>query len=399
MKDLGSGDVWTLNSNVIPDNEDYYTFFGFGYVKTFHASLGLIQENEVFVPKETSVKVNIIRLKNTLADKRKLKIVYYVRPVLGEDELKTNGFIEVKANKDKNFVFAENLYGEGIVKNMYVSSSEKILSFTGNNLSFVGRKNDLSSPNGVYGARLSQEDGLGNPSCVAIEIQVELEAFEEKQVVLCLGEAESEEEAYSVLEKVQNVNRAREELRQTRDYWSSILRRLQVKTGDAEIDFMLNGWALYQTIVCRLYARSAYYQSGGAFGFRDQLQDSLACKFVAPEILKEQILKHSKHQFEEGDVEHWWHEETKRGIRTRFSDDLLWLVYATCEYIEFTSDYSLLDIQTPYISGNLLSLGEDEKYDIHEQSDLCESIYMHCIRAIEKSLDFGENGLPKIGSR
>lgn len=137
MKDLGSGDVWTLNSNVIPDDEDYYTFFGFGYVKTFHASLGLIQELEVFVPKEDTFKVNIIRLKNTLSDKRKLKLVYYLRPVLGEDELKSNGFIEVLLNKDKNFAKAINRYGEGIAKNMYISSSEKILSFTGNNLSFV----------------------------------------------------------------------------------------------------------------------------------------------------------------------------------------------------------------------------------------------------------------------
>lgn len=243
------------------------------------------------------------------------------------------------------------------------------------------------------------ENGLGAPSCVAIEIETEIDAFSEKQIVLTLGDVESDEELSSSLEKFQDVNKAEDELRLTRDYWSSILRRCQVRTGDSKIDFMLNGWALYQTIVCRLYSRSAYYQSGGAFGFRDQLQDSLACKFVSPEILKEQILKHSKHQFEEGDVEHWWHEETKRGIRTRFSDDLLWLVYSVCEYIEFTGDFSLLDIETPYISGNLLSSGEDEKYDIHEQSELSESIYMHCIRAIEKSLDFGENGLPKIGSR
>lgn len=156
---------------------------------------------------------------------------------------------------------------------------------------------------------------------------------------------------------------------------------------------------MYQTIVCRMYARSAYYQSGGAFGFRDQLQDSLASKYISEDMLKKQLIKHSKHQFEEGDVEHWWHDETKRGIRTRFSDDLLWLVYSVCEYIEFTGDFSILDLETPYIVGNSLGIGEDERYDIHEEGELKESIYKHCIRAIEKSLDFGENGLPKIGSR
>ena len=156
---------------------------------------------------------------------------------------------------------------------------------------------------------------------------------------------------------------------------------------------------MYQTIVCRLYSRSAYYQSGGAFGFRDQLQDSLSCKFVSPEILKNQIIKHSKHQFEEGEVEHWWHEETKRGIRTKFSDDLLWLVYSVCEYIEFTGDLSILDIETNYLVGSPLSIGEDERYDLYEPGELKESIYKHCIRAIEKSLNFGDNGIPKIGSR
>lgn len=213
-----------------------------------------------------------------------------------------------------------------------------------------------------------------------------------------LGEEDEKQDIYTVLEKFKTEEEVSRNLRETRDYWNSLLRKVQVRTGDDVIDFMLNGWTMYQTIVCRLYARSAYYQSGGAFGFRDQLQDSLACKYISEDILKNQIIKHSKHQFEEGDVEHWWHDDTKRGIRTRFSDDLLWLVYSVCEYIEFTGDFSLLDEETPYILGNLLEIGEDEKYDIHEESKIKESIYKHCIKAIEKSLNFGENGLPKIGS-
>lgn len=169
-----------------------------------------------------------------------------------------------------------------------------------------------------------------------------------------LGEEEEQEKIYAVLEKFNTEEAVSRNLRETRDYWNSLLRKVQVRTGDDTLDFMLNGWTMYQTIVCRLYARSAYYQSGGAFGFRDQLQDSLSCKYISEEILKNQIIKHSKHQFEEGDVEHWWHDETKRGIRTRFSDDLLWLVYSVCEYIEFTGDFSILDEETPYAVGNLL---------------------------------------------
>ena len=155
---------------------------------------------------------------------------------------------------------------------------------------------------------------------------------------------------------------------------------------------------MYQTIESRLLGRSGYYQSGGAYGFRDQLQDTLGLKYINPQILKNQIIKHSKHQFKEGDVEHWWHDENKRGIRTRFSDDLLWLPYSVLEYIDFTDDYTILDIETPFLKGAILETKQDEKYDLYLPSEEKGNIYEHCIRAIEKSLNFGEHGLPKIGS-
>ena len=164
------------------------------------------------------------------------------------------------------------------------------------------------------------------------------------------------------------------------------------------MNIMLNGWTVYQTIESRLLGRSGYYQSGGAYGFRDQLQDTLGLKYIHPEFLKHQIIKHAKHQFVEGDVEHWWHEETGRGIRTRFSDDLLWLVYVTLEYINHTGDTSILEIEIPYLQGELLKEGEDEKYDKYQVTSFKEPLYEHCKKAIEKSLNFGENGLPKIGS-
>jgi cellobiose phosphorylase len=171
-----------------------------------------------------------------------------------------------------------------------------------------------------------------------------------------------------------------------------------VETPLESMNIILNGWCQYQTISSRLLARSGFYQSGGAFGFRDQLQDTLGLKYIEPEFLKNQIIKHSQNQFIEGDVLHWWHDETKRGIRTRFSDDLLWLVYATIEYIDFTGDNSILDIETFYLKGEPLREGEDERYDLFEKSQIKQCIYDHCIKVIEKSLDFGEHGLPKIGS-
>ena len=176
------------------------------------------------------------------------------------------------------------------------------------------------------------------------------------------------------------------------------MEKLQVYTPIESINIILNGWAIYQTISSRLLAKTGYYQSGGAYGFRDQLQDTISLKYISPEILKNQIIKHSKHQFIEGDVEHWWHEETQRGIRTRFSDDLLWLVYLTLEYIEFTGDKSILEIETPFLQGEKLPDGVDEKYDRYVESKEQGTIYEHCEKTIEKSLRFGENGLPLIGS-
>ena len=198
--------------------------------------------------------------------------------------------------------------------------------------------------------------------------------------------------------KYSKISNAKEELNRVKRYWYELLTRVQVKTPLESMNILLNGWAIYQTIVSRLWARTGYYQSGGAVGFRDQLQDTLGVKYIDAELMKNQILTQAKHQFIEGDVEHWWHEETNRGIRTRFSDDLLWLCYVTSEYIEYTGDKSLLDIEIPYLQGELLEDGVDERYDLYLESKEKGSLYEHCIKAIEKSLNFGENGLPKIGS-
>ena len=264
LRDLKYGKAWTLNSNVMQDDEDYYVIMGLGYVKTYHASLGLIQEDEIFVPKNDSIKINMIRFKNTLSEKRKIKLVYYIKPVLGEDETKTSGYINLKFDRENNVLISKNIYGDGISKNVYVSSSEKIKSYTGNNLSFEGEES-LKNPDGIYKAGLSMENGLGVPSCIAIEIEVELDSYEDKKIILMLGEEDTEEEVINTLEKYNAEEKVVNANREMREYWNNILRKVQVRTGRQEIDFMLNGWAMYQTIVCRIFARSGYYQSGGAF--------------------------------------------------------------------------------------------------------------------------------------
>ena len=233
---------------------------------------------------------------------------------------------------------------------------------------------------------------------MAYEIEIELESFSNKEISFILGADENLIDCKNVSYKYSKINNCKQELLKVKNKWKEILGRLQVYTPIESTNILLNGWVAYQTIVSRLIGRSGYYQSGGAFGFRDQLQDTLGLKYLDANIMKNQIIKHSKHQFIEGDVEHWWHEETGRGIRTRFSDDLLWLVFVTIEYINFTGDKSILEIETPFLKGEILQEGEDEKYDKYQETSFKESLYEHCKKAIERSLNFGENGLPKIGS-
>ena len=398
LKDMQTKKVWSLGLNPMPDSKNYNVIYGFGYTKYIHKSDGLEQELEIFVPKEDGIKVQILKLKNTTLNRKKIKIVYYMKAVLGEDEIKTNDYINLKYDANNNIICAQNLYNSEFPNDViYVSNSEKIKSYTGNKNFFIGEGN-LSNPESLKRTSLNNENSLGKNPCIAYEIEVEIESLSEKEIIFTLGAEETIIDSKNVAYKYSKIQNCKQELEKVKNYWKEELGKVQVKTPLESLNIMLNGWVIYQTLESRLIGKTGFYQSGGAYGFRDQLQDTLALKYINPEILKKQIIKHSKHQFIEGDVEHWWHDETQRGIRTKFSDDLLWLVYLTCEYIEFTGDYSILDEQTPYLTGKLLEENEDERYDRYVQSEKIESIFEHCKKAIEKSLNFGENGLPKIGT-
>ncbi len=392
------GKTWSLGLNPMPDNRNYNIIYGFGYSKYIHKSSGVEQELEVFVPNEDSCKISILNLKNTTPNRKKFKLYYYIKPVIGEDEIKTSKYIETKLDKNNNIVYSKNLYKrEEEDYLIYISSSEEIKSFTGDKTSFLGL-GGLANPDGIKKGKLNNDLGLGKESCMAYEIEIELESFSNKEISFILGAYENLIDCKNVSYKYSKINNCKQELLKVKNKWKEILGRLQIYTPIESTNILLNGWIAYQTIMSRLIGRSGYYQSGGAFGFRDQLQDTLGLKYLDANIMKNQIIKHSKHQFIEGDVEHWWHEETGRGIRTRFSDDLLWLVFVTIEYINFTGDKSILEIETPFLKGEELQQGIDEKYDKYQETEEKFSIYEHCIRAIEKSLNFGENGLPKIGS-
>ena len=378
------------------------------------------------MPADENAKINILRLKNNAPKKKKIKIVYYAKPVLGEDEIKSDSYIKLQYEENSNVLLAKNLYDVDEEKDsIYISSSEKIKSFTGNKKSFLG-KGGVSNPDGMHHMRLDNDNGIGKKSCMAIELEVEIESFSDKKISIVLGADENLMSAKDTAYKYSKVQNCNMELEKIKAKWNDLLGRIQVNTPYESLNIMLNGWVMYQTIASRLFGRSGFYQSGGAFGFRDQLQDAYGTKFLNSGILYNQIIRHSKHQFLEGDVEHWWHEENNRGIRTKFSDDLLWLPYMVIQYISHTGDYAILDVKTPYLNGAELTEKEKEKYDLYLPSEIEETIYEHCKRAISRACsfgakredidgdankdanvsadeanavycNFGENGLPKIG--
>ena len=395
LKDKNNEKTWTLNTSIQPNDNYYYIKHGFGYTTFENSCDNLIQTVDVFVPNEQNVKVMNFRIKNIINETRKIKVLAYFKPVLGEDEYLTNG--SIKVSKKANVILAQNLFAEENFKDkiMYVTSSEPILSFTGDKSNFFGR-GDFSDPDALYKS-LDNTSGLGKNSCIGIEIELEIGKLEDKKFTILIGEEDKIEKVCEIADLYQMQENVEKSLIETRGKWNNIVNVVNVKTPSESINLMMNGWLVYQTITSRIFARSGYYQSGGAFGFRDQLQDCFGLKFVDSSFLYEQIINCSRHQFIEGDVLHWWHTETKKGIRTRFSDDLLWLVYGVLEYVEFTNKEEIFDEQTHYIKGDLLKENEFEKYDIFYESDVCESIFDHCVRAIEKVISKGIDPFPKIG--
>ena len=311
LEDMENQKVWSLGQNPIPDSNDYYITYGFGYANYMHKSNGLIQNASIFVPCKDSAKVHLIRLENIEPRKRKIKLVYYIKPVLGEDETISNTYLNLEYKEGSNLLCLENISNEDFKNVLYVSSSEKINSYTGNKDFFIGN-GTIANPDGIHKLDLDRQNSLWRNGILAIEFQVELQALESKEISIVLGAEESIINCQDNAYKYGKISNVKEEYKKVKEYWEDITGKVHVKTPVESMNILLNGWLIYQTISARLLARSGYYQSGGAFGFRDQLQDTIALKYINPEIMKNQIIKHSSHQFIEGDVEHWWHDETRK---------------------------------------------------------------------------------------
>ncbi|TCO73125.1 GH36-type glycosyl hydrolase domain-containing protein [Marinisporobacter balticus] len=400
LRDEDCGAYWSITPLPIREKESYTIHHGIGYTTFMHESHGIAQNLTMFVPKDESIKINLIQLKNHSNVKRKLSATYFIRPVLGVSDQITQPYITSEMDEKKGTFFIKNGYSSDFPDRIvYITSSQKIVSYTGDRKEFIGEKGDLSTPESFMREGFSNRVGGGYDPCAVVQNFIELEPHEEKEFVFIFGHEKEVDGIDPIVKKYKNMNTCKNALEGVKDYWKYILGTVQVKTPDLSMDLLLNYWLMYQNISCRLWARSAFYQSGGAYGFRDQLQDAMNAISVMPEATRKQIILHCAHQFVEGDVQHWWHAGAgDKGIRTRFSDDLLWLPLVTAEYINYTGDDSILTEEVYFLEDEPLGEEEDERYGIPKVSEERASVYEHCIRAIERGLKFGEHGIPLMGS-
>lgn len=397
LRDDDTGEFWTITSSPIREEGNYEIRHGFGYTQFRHASHGLEQSLVQFVPVNETVKISILKLSNSSNEQRKLSLIYYVRPVLGITDQTTAMHIKTSLNS-AGVLLMGNPYNEDYKAGIsFMDISVENRSVTGNRKEFFG-SGSLVNPDCLSKEKLTGAIGIGFDPCAAMQVNISLNPMEEKDITLTFGAAETTEDVDQLTSKYRSIQESYQALTEVKASWNEKMEGIQVTTPDISMNLMLNGWLQYQTISCRLWARSAFYQSSGAYGFRDQLQDSLAVVHISPEIARKQILLHAAHQFVEGDVQHWWHEPSGKGVRTRVSDDLLWLPYVTMEYVHITGDKGILKSEIPYLETGLLEDGEQEKYEIPSISNKFATLFEHCIAAIEKGLKFGNHGLPLMGS-
>ncbi len=387
--------IWTITPQPIRESTPYMITHGFGYSRFNHRSHGIDATLTQFVPLHEPVKINQIVLTNHSVGTRNITLTYYMKPVLGVESTETGMHIVTRRNED-GCLLLENHYATDFKgKIAFIDASIEPRTVTGNRAEFFWDA-PMDRPDCLFESDLSDTVGAGYDPCGAMQVKVILEPGETKRLVFLLGMEDSDAEIRrlsSIYRDMENVDKTFDQVNR---FWKQKLNILQVKTPDSATDLMLNGWLQYQTLACRLWARTGFYQSGGAFGFRDQLQDILALAVTWPSLAKEQILKHASHQFVEGDVQHWWHEPQNKGTRTRISDDLLWLPYVTAEYIRITGDHSILDFEVPFVSTEVLNEFEEERYCQPTVTAEVASLRDHCERAIAFASKFGEHGLPLI---
>ncbi len=399
LRDEETGRFWSVTPEPVPGNGTYEVTYGAGYTMFQTGSYGLEQKLTCFVPKDGPVKILQLHVRNQTRRTREISATFFAEMILGTDRGRTAHHVMSSVETKTGALLVRNPYNnEFAARIAFAWVNDEKRTVTGDRTEFLGPCGSRKDPAALHRENLSGRTGPGLDPCVAIHAKVSLHPYSEHTFLFLLGEGADLNEIRSILQRFGPSQGVEKALSEVRNFWSETLSAIQVHTPDPSFNVLMNQWLLYQALSCRLWARSALYQSGGAYGFRDQLQDSLAFVYSRPEYLQSHLLRAASRQFVEGDVQHWWHPPTGKGVRTRISDDLLWLPYCTAFYCNATGDLNILDYKVPYLKGPALKPTESEEYFEAEISDEEGSLLEHCTRAIDHSLRFGPHGLPLIGS-
>ncbi len=399
LRDEETGEVWTPTPLPAGADLPYRVTHGAGYTIFEHNSHGLHQCLTLFASPEDPVKIVQLKVKNTLDHTRRITATQYVEWVLGTTHAANMAYIIPEYNSDLECLLATNPYnaefGERVA---FLIASKAVHSLTADRTEFLGRGGTAAFPVALHRLGLETRITPGEDPCAVLQLHLDLQPGASEEIYFVIGQGKDKEQALALAKKYHDAAFVGAAYERTHLFWNHLLDAVQVHTPEPATDLILNRWMLYQTLSSRIWGRTGFYQPSGAFGFRDQLQDVLALLAIDPGITRSQIVNAAQRQFEEGDVMHWWHPPSGRGVRTRFSDDLLWLPYVTARYIEATGDTSFLDEKIPFRRALPLAEGEDERYGEYAQTDQSFSLMEHCLRAIEKGATAGPHGLPLIGA-
>jgi len=398
IRDEETGAFWSPTPLPAPGSSGYVCRHGFGYTVFEHYESRIFSEMTTYVAMDAPVKLVVVKLRNHSGRERRLSLTAYWELVLGEWRHANLMHIITEKDVQTGALFARNPYSRQWPERVvFAQTSEGRRTITGSRMEFIGRNGTLADPAGLARTRLSGKTGAGLDPCAVLQTQIDVPDGQEREVVFVIGTAADAEEARRFMQRFSGQAGARQALEAVWAHWNSTLGAVHLETPDSALNVLANGWLVYQTISSRLWGRSGYYQSGGAYGFRDQLQDVMALMHTAPWLAREHLLRCAERQFHEGDVQHWWHPPAGQGVRTNSSDDYLWLPYATCHYVSCTGDTGVLDEMVPFLEGRALGPLEEAYYDLPQRSIEVATVYEHCVRAITHGLRFGRHGLPLMG--